>query len=167
MLASLSALKDELSVGDSVDDAKLLLLLETAEATLGIQYALPTVPRATESRTAFADGAFLPLAECVSVSGVTDEDGNVLAFNPRPGRRTADHMLGLRLHSRYTGQVTVAGVWGYLRTPPDVADAILSMAASAYKRRNISEGFGSLGDVGSAITKKAHDIMRARRGALM
>lgn len=171
MIASLADLKSELNIEGTADDARLTRLLLAAESALGAVYALPTItPRVAgvavpEARTAFADGRFLPLAECVSVSGIT-ADGVALTFSEYRGR--GPHLLGVYLTSRHSGPVTVTGVWGFDSAPLDVVAAIVSCAASAWKSSRLQSGdYGSLGDVGKYITAKAHEIMRARRGVVM
>jgi len=173
MLASLADLKSELNIDSDADDPRLVRLLLTAEAALGAVYALPTItPRDGDgvaipaARTVFADGRFLALDECVSVSSIADDGGVALSFSEYHGMGA--HLLGVYLTSRHTGPVTVTGVWGFDAAPADVVRAIVSCAASAYKKSRIGGGeYGSLGDVGTAITKEADSIMRARRVVVM
>jgi hypothetical protein len=172
-LASLADLKSELNITGTADDARLTRLLLTAESALGAVYALPTItPRdgsgvaVASARTVFADGRFVALSECVSVSSIADAGGVALTFSEYHGRGT--HLLGVYLTSRHCGPVTVTGVWGFDACPPDVVAAIVSCAAAAWKSSNLQSGeYGSLGDVGRFITAKAHEIMRARRVVVM
>lgn len=158
----LSALKTQLNLDTDANDAELSALLSDAQETIGNHYDLPTVPQVEETRIVFADGSVLHLAECVSVTAVTDLDDSPLLYVTDPGRRPGDHLNGIILHDHYTGRVKVTGTWGYAGMPGDVAQAIVQTAAVWYRRQQYGNEGNFIGRL-DAIPKQATDLLQARR----
>jgi hypothetical protein len=163
MLSPLPALKKALGIRDETQDDELAILLEAAESAIGQMYELPTVGLVTESRTLFADGAYLPLTECVSVDSVTDTDGNDLAHTTVRAKESDEHLRNIRLRRGRTGSVVVEGEWGYASTPSDVVKATVETAKTWYRRDNLGDGGNDYIGRLDAIPKVAHDLMKARR----
>ena len=148
---------------DSEDDATLALLLAEAEAAIGAEYDLPTVPKATETRTVFADGQLVWLDECVSVTAVTDTDNVALTYETRAGIRPGDFLRGIVLDARYLGHIKVTGQWGFDATPADVIRAICVTALTYLKRQTFGSDDAPYRGGGDSIPTEARKIMSARR----
>lgn len=158
-LVTLAEVKNALGIEGTTDDTLLNDHIAEAVATIGKRWTLPTVPKATTTRTKWCDGGSLWTDELVSVTALVDLSDVALLYVTEPVDGFIERLI---LREPITGSLKVTGTWGYDTVPADVKRGIIVTVGSWYMRDKHGEESAYRG-IRHAIPQEAVDIFEARR----